>query len=386
MLSCPLCCQSQFSSVDLLRTTLINAINRPVICPICNELQHGLDNLAAHLSTHIERPNESNYIEQTTVNDVNNVIQNITTTITTSSNISNELNRFSEINNCEIQSFPFVSTQQTISEDVTSKVISSSSSSPVLDQKSNHQPVNETGHENNNNNIQLFFCHLCACTFRSQELQQMHMQLVHELNVNQVIETKVTEPHNFKPSLPSSLPSSSSIDRVDTNLLQCNLCSKRFKMIGSLRLHVRMVHGVSSHMPSQKIRSPRKYETVNNSSNLASSSSSSGNSCTNDIRTGESIMETSLVGAVDESHANQPLNNQTFDNYGVDTVSFGTDDSRDADNNGSNSNKDIIQTDDRAAHVHECDICRKHFTTKYFLKKHKRIHTGKTENTENKFR
>lgn len=269
MISCPLCCQSQFSSIDSLRTALINAMHGPFMCPICNEIQHGLDNLAAHLSKHIQvlaLPSKSNNHIETNAHDVNNVIRSNSTITTNEHNNANQT-IFCELQESQIQSFTAqvqcVDNNNLVKfEHVTEKVISSS---PILlDQKSilssnaeMKSEASENYQSNNNDIIQVFFCHLCACTFRSLELQQMHLQLVHELNVNQ-IEVKVNEARNFQ------LTS----DTIDSNSLQCNLCSKRFKMIGSLRLHVRMVHGVS-HVP-QKMRSPRNKHPDNVSVNTNS--------------------------------------------------------------------------------------------------------------------
>lgn len=67
-------------------------------------------------------------------------------------------------------------------------------------------------------------------------------------------------------------------------------------------------------------------------------------------------------------------------NYGhSDGATFGSGEQNDIDNqttNGNNNSKEmiVVNTEDR---VHKCDICNKRFTTKYFLKKHKRLHTGK---------
>lgn len=385
MISCPLCCQSQFSSIDLLRTTLINAMHGPFMCPICNEIQHGLDNLAAHLSKHIQvvASNSNNHIETNAI-DVNNVIQS--NSIKTTNKPNNAIETiFCELQETQMQSFTApvqcVDNNLVEYEHVTEKVISSS---PVLlDQNtilsSNAEIETETSENQPNNDvIQVFFCHLCACTFRSLELQQMHLQLVHELNVNQ-IEAKVNEARNFQ------LTS----DTIDTNSLHCNLCSKRFKMIGSLRLHVRMVHGVS-HTP-QKMRSPRNKHSDNVVVNTNLVQTLSGHSSGATDSAGDSIiMVTSLANndanqlqLTHSQHYQMEHNENDNDNYGAACISFAKDDNRlDADDssNGSNINKDkdkepIAQNDDR---THVCDICNKRFTTKYFLKKHKRIHTGES--------
>lgn len=390
MLSCPLCCQSQFSSIDLLRNTLLMAIHRTFVCPICNEMQHGLSNLASHLSKHIEVPSQSNYIEQEqhkqiqATNDVNSVIQSIAARSNSNNNKSETICR--ENRNCEKSVYSFDDSQnaeiksESETDESKEKMISFVTGTSVLDQKSILK-VNEASPASihtealqMNNNVQVFFCQICACSFRSKELQQMHMQLVHEINMDEMghqIETKVNDVHNIF---------SVSSEKAHSNLFQCDLCAKRFKMIGSLRLHVRMVHGVVVAQVAQKTRNSRnianKYEIVNNNNH---STKMSGH----EIRAGEPNMEQS-------AHANNPIisplnahasqiDNFNSNNYGASNALFTDNDSQDIDgtSNGSNNNKETIQiqNEDR---VHECDICNKHFTTKYFLKKHKRIHTGES--------
>lgn len=386
MISCPLCCQSQFSSVDLLRTTLINALQGPFMCPICNEIQHGLDNLAAHLSKHIQVPSKRNSHIETNAIDINNAIRS-------NSIITNEHTNGNQAIYCEMQESPIQSFAAQCAnnnlvefEHVTEKVISSSPALLLLDQNSTlssnietetetetSQRQRQNQHQPNNDIVQVFFCHLCACTFRSLELQQMHLQLVHELNVNQIDAAKVNEARNFQ------LPP----DNIDSNTLQCNLCSKRFKMIGSLRLHVRMVHGVS-HV-SQKMQSPRDNQPDNVANTIVVKPLTGPGGCTADPA-GDSIMVTSLDND-DKMQSTHSTNGQMEhcndnNNYGAANNSFAKDDitKQDAEdsNDGNNCNKDndaMAQNDDR---THECDICNKRFTTKYFLKKHKRIHTGES--------
>lgn len=349
-MSCPLCCQS--ISVDLLRTSLISVINRPLICPICGDVQRSLVNLAAHLTQHIEVPSQIGHSEPQC--DANNVIHNININNTTACDESvanqSEVERKCDGNMTEKLDAPSLSP-------VSVHELESSEQSRITT-----TPIDQI--------VQPFICNLCECSFRSQELHQMHMQLVHEINIR---------PSNEDSKLVSDARA------ISSSMLQCYLCPKRFKMIGSLRLHVRMVHGVS-HVP-QNVRTQNTLicETTSNNNLVASTGS-------------ELVMETGdLIASAPSSHVsptNRSLvhNNLSdyYSNYGLNDGTFGTNSGGtnggnssgseqqdyDGPSNGNNNSKEmsIVNTDDR---IHKCDICNKRFTTKYFLKKHKRLHTGK---------
>lgn len=52
LLSCPLCSQPAFITLDALRTGLISVATRPLACPVCNEVLLGVDKLTIHLFSH----------------------------------------------------------------------------------------------------------------------------------------------------------------------------------------------------------------------------------------------------------------------------------------------------------------------------------------------
>lgn len=348
MLSCPLCCQSCFSSVDLLRTSLISIMNRPLICPICSNVQRSVNDLATHLTQHIEMPSNIGHSEY---DDANLVIHNININNNRTNECESELNQFDGIEQGECDG--------NLTRNLDELPLSPPAAS-VCEREQSTQ-IDQIIRP-------LFVCNLCDCSFRSQELQKMHMQLVHEINIRPPNQgSKLANVHINSPAL-----------------LQCSLCPKRFKMIGSLRLHVRMVHGVS-HAP-QKLQ----YTTERVGNNLVQST---GNN-ENEIVTSDAIPSTSSSSLhVNSSNLPNVHNNQCdyYSNYGdvfglADVTSFGIGNGNEDDSsgsekgdtehlsNGNNNSKEMIAcTEDR---VHKCDICNKCFTTKYFLKKHKRLHTG----------
>lgn len=382
-ISCPLCCQS--IDFDLLRMNLINIRNHPFICPICGDVQHSLDTLAAHLTQHIDRvPSQIGNNLQAMQCDVNNAIHSPIVETVNCAPICNDNNIVESsfkvepngnlIQNFDVSSSPLPPSSPPVSPLQSLNIAAEPSSSIVV--RNDH--VSQIA--------QPFVCNLCDGTFRSKDLQQMHMQLVHEINMCRSRE-------NNNNSLKNARVNSSAI-----TMQPCGWCAKRFKTIGSLRLHVRMVHG-ASHVP-QIMCAPNTLacETpMSNNINLVplSSLSTVGNDEKKLTETGDlAIASTSIAPAPANS---LPLghNNQSdyYHNYGLNDTTFGTNnnssssssgdgsnaiDQIDTDKpyNGNNNNSKemtITGTDDRN---HKCDICNKCFTTKYFLKKHKRLHTG----------
>ena len=60
LVSCPLCCQSNFPSIESLKINLIKVNSKPLQCPLCNETVLGLDKLTIHLFGHTLPDDEFN--------------------------------------------------------------------------------------------------------------------------------------------------------------------------------------------------------------------------------------------------------------------------------------------------------------------------------------
>lgn len=52
LLTCPLCSQPGFQTLDSLRFGLISAATRQVVCPVCHDILFGLDKFTIHLFSH----------------------------------------------------------------------------------------------------------------------------------------------------------------------------------------------------------------------------------------------------------------------------------------------------------------------------------------------
>lgn len=310
-ISCPLCSQPNFPNIDSLRISLVSVTNRPLLCPICNEIQMGLDKLTIHLLSHtIKITNES-------------CVRKCSPEL--SEKIESKLNKFLIVNNDRINN---------------------DSSRPMTctaDKQNDNKEFCSASIFGNmyatKRNVFKLDCHICGCTFRTHELQQMHMQLVHEIFSNDT-----TNSMDIK-----SIGTADSMSRKTTPF-QCDLCSKQFKMKGSLRLHSRMVHG-----------HPSCARKTDSTSDFTESSTPTTGFAENNHQT------TSIEFNFAQQATNSIAEKSNLENLKVN----GTISKTEVDDGSSNDAP--ASGEDR---LFECDVCTKCFTTKYFLKKHKRLHTG----------
>lgn len=264
-LQCPLCSQPNFVSIESLRSSLINVTNRPLICPICNEIQLGLDKLTIHLLSHTAIKSAA-FIENCTI-----AAMHTNTAAVPSSSIEDS---------CIISIDRAAASQLK----TTSTVSTNTFACEVPD------------------------CQFCGCTFRTIDLRRMHMQLVHELFIdNKLAQGSANDSAHF----------------------QCSQCSKRFKMEGSLHLHCRMVHGKLS---AGVRRMEKRFHIAQK--------------------------PTTKLNAVNNVFVNDDLSHRKFE---VEEI-------------GSSSSSGATAVVDEK--TFDCSTCSKSFTSKYFLKKHKRLHTG----------
>lgn len=266
LLSCPLCLKPHFEGVDALRSSLINVATSHLSCPVCSESLLGLDKLTIHLFSHI-----SNHVSEVkTPNNTiaippNEVIQIIEDT---ASNTEENIIAVQESMECK--------ENETENEDVL---------------------VNEEYVQNK----QLIFCDICNFCFNDETILEMHQKLLHQTTPD-----KKTGVYSY----------------------HCHLCSKKFKMKGSLMVHLRVAHYGFGHNNYDETNS-QCTSLQNNSEIVNNESSTSADFSVNN----EDIQESNLQNAV----SLKAQDNKQW----------------------------------------ECDVCSKMFTTKYFLKKHKRLHTGR---------
>lgn len=272
VLPCPLCCQPNFQSVDSLRISLVNVTNRPLECPICCDVLYGLDKLTIHLFSHtlnsVETDNPlDKKFDKSNVDLLTQAKGPCETKIETlcNENISQQPNHWNE--SC-------------LSTEDKGKLSNKTTESKI-------EPK----------------CDICGSNFRTFELHRMHLKLVHEVS-DEVIQNNDLL-HGEKDS---------------KNGFPCHLCSKVFKMKGSLRLHLRVFHSFGR----------------------------AGRIC---------------LPILDGFQQTTVSTNNATDSYGNDGL-----------HNAENKLNNV------EVKAWECDICAKSFTTKYFLKKHKRLHTGLKRN------
>ncbi|XP_016974999.2 zinc finger protein 2 isoform X1 [Drosophila rhopaloa] len=170
-------------------------------------------------------------------------------------------------------------------------------------------------------------CDICEFSFRNSELRDMHIRLVHE---NAEGEQPIKQPEHKEP---------------DQEPYKCHLCSKTFRMKGSLRIHLKVVH-----MMGVPCSNPSPVTTT-----IAISPSPKLSICDR-IR----HKEAGAMGS--HSHNSSPTSSQPYALSGALSMLQQSPNSPDS---GGATPK-----------LWECDVCTKSFTTKYFLKKHKRLHTG----------
>lgn len=142
------------------------------------------------------------------------------------------------------------------------------------------------------------YCDICNFCFNDENILEMHQKLLHQ-----------------------TVP-----DQAGNYSYHCHLCSKKFKMRGSLMVHLRVAHyGFGHNNGHENFCDEVEEQKADTESNSGGGQSSGAvNVC--------SSKESKVPGG------------------------------------GGGKVQDSKQW--------ECEICSKMFTTKYFLKKHKRLHTG----------
>lgn len=421
-LPCPLCCQPNFSSVDSLRTSLISVTNRPLNCPICKEILLGLDKLTIHLFSHSmqanvepQQQNASNQLQQQQQQIKEEPVQSdqslvhqyhhqLEQTAQNESPLSNQL---------VFQPSTKMDTMNSqMTTDTSDKSKQQTQETPLKAIRLRRRRIKAIKLENENINLnnklyttandQVPQCHVCGYTFRTQQLQQMHMRLVHEIFPDTL--AAVINENNDDSETASYLGQISGI-LINGNRFQCHLCTKYFKMKGSLRLHLRVVHGIfptttttvaSQHQsPSNLNDIPATNNNLPSNAGFSASNHEFNDRFTNETNDHLAIETAALSLSTSTSSTSLSLsptigNAMTITTTAAPTAFIPMDNNNlsnvktenrpiSINNNSNNSHSDSNNSENNTnadAKLWDCDICAKSFTTKYFLKKHKRLHTG----------
>lgn len=313
-LYCPLCNISTFTDIDSFKFNLIKVNSKPIKCPLCAEILLGLDKLTIHLFAHSLQPEED--IKKTAPqND--------------SSLVSSKPSKKSTIS-------------AALGDSTAVEKKPKKSRIKLVKMTSSLASQNETSTKEEN-----FRCEICGFVFVDEQLLNLHLSLVHNF-------TPKGNNENGIQSLSSSPKRSGSETEgglvPEGKLWNCHLCGKHFKMKGALRIHIRVAH-VRFHDQNQK--------QINIADYLKSQKSSSIDFCT---------IKTELLSLQDPY---SPPDNTSQYYHAASSPTYAS---------ASQSPTHCLTQENalKFSKTFQCEECKKSFTTKYFLKKHKRLHTGMT--------
>ncbi|CAH2099711.1 unnamed protein product [Euphydryas editha] len=276
-LPCPLCLHTGvFDNAQSLKDRLIFVSTNKILCPVCQEEVSGLDKLTIHLFSHVKPVSTPEHSEkrisippkskETTSEQQSkkkSVSKNKTTTVTTPMKY---VKIYPKLPVLTLNTVPVVELSDNTNDNVHNN--NSLFIPPVK--------TEETLLQTNNK------CNICGLHFVDTDILRMHKCLIH--NIDDTLH------HTF-------------------TRYNCHLCTKHFKMRGSLMVHLRVAH----------------YGFISN---------------------------------------NNPEHSNNKDRKEINGSKFLED-----------KTSEIERNDGKQW---QCDVCLKCFTTKYFLKKHKRLHTGET--------
>lgn len=356
-LPCPLCCQTNFPSVDALRMSLVSVSSRLLQCPICNEMLMGLDKLTIHLFSH--------------------------TLHNTNGHHSNSNN-----NAIEPQQQLLLPQQHQLQPAAKTASHKHPHRSTVAAQRRHHH------------------CHVCGCTFRNHELHQMHMQLVHDITIEDdddddpitddtdgdtleegnigadismerahfaAYQQQQHQPEAHQPLFPQQ-QHGRLFGGIPPTRHQCHMCPKSYKLKGSLRVHMRVVHDgacATKHVPPMPLNVPSAASLPSTVVCTIPITFHDGmtSTCSND-NDQLSAASKSIVISMGVPPTTELLAPTAETTTTTGQSAAATDHRNGAGVSASNN------AESATSKLWECDICAKWFKTMYYLKKHKRLHTG----------